>query len=263
MNIETANAICDYIFASGNFDTKIENKIENYTNELLNDESIKVRHLNIILCGNSGVGKSTLINNILKLEGNNRQQTGIGEHQTEVTKYVESQNIPFMRCADSRGTEPGNYNIDKVKKDIKDFIEQQKATNDPDKYIHCIWYCAGVTGNRFHSDENYFLKDLQSIYSMKILPVIIVGTLDYFGDTEEFKNKLREREIFYPFVPVLAEGKTIKIGQRDIDIEPHGLDELKRETFEKAGSAIESACFTGIINKIITKSFEKIEQQKK
>ena len=264
LDIEKANSICNYIFEKGNFNTKIENKISNYTNELLNDDTVKVRHLNIILCGTSGAGKSTLINNILKLEGNNKQKTGIGVHQTETTGYVESQNIPYIRCADSRGTEIGNYNINKVKKDIKDFIDKQKATGDPDTYIHCIWYCLEVGCDRFHNEEAYFLRDIQSIYSMRTLPVIIVGTKDFFEDTEELRNDLINRDILYPFIPTLAEEKISKNRQGNIihRTEPHGLDELKKETFQKAGEAIESACFNGIINKIITKSFEKIEKEK-
>ena len=179
---ETANSICEHIITSGNFNSKIENQITNYTNELLNDDTVKVRHLNIILCGNSGSGKSTLINNILKLEGNKKLLTGVGEHQTEKIEYVESQNVPYMRCADSRGTETGYYNIHNVKRDIIDFINKQKATGDPDKYIHCIWYCSAVVGHIFFGEEDYFIKDLESLYTMKTLPVIIVGTKDISGN---------------------------------------------------------------------------------
>ena len=97
---------------------------------------------------------------------------------------------------------------------------------------------------------------------MKTLPVIIVGTQDYLGNSGSMENNLREREINYPFIPIIAKKNKIKILQMELDIEPRGLDELKRETFERASNAIESACFNGIIHIIITKFFEKIGQLK-
>ena len=247
------NNILDFLFSSQNFNVKIQNEIDNYTNELFNDTNIKVKHVNIILCGNSGVGKSTLINNILKLKGENRQRTGTGLHVTEETKYIESVEVPYIRCADSRGTEPGRYNIKKVKDEIQNFIKNQLDSNDPDKYIHCIWYCINVQDDRFHDDEKFLLQDLQSTYNMNYLPVIIVGTKDYFRESEELKNNLIEREIFLPFIPTVAEKKG--------DRQPFGLEELKLETINRASRAVESACFHGIIEKIIKTSNRKIDEQ--
>ena len=56
-----------------------------------------VKHLNIILAGPSGTGKSTLINKILNLKGEKEIKTAIGVPFTMgEPKYYESDTVPFL-----------------------------------------------------------------------------------------------------------------------------------------------------------------------
>ena len=57
---------------------------------------------------------------------------------------------------------------------IKNFINLQLNTKNPDNYIHCIWYC--YTGARLEQSEINTLKKLSEEYTLKTLPVIIVYT---------------------------------------------------------------------------------------
>ena len=101
---------------------KIDNLIKNIfrvemlvlkINEVLNNlieksgkNNINVEHLNIILVGPSGVGKSTLINSILEFDEINQIQTGYGEPITKgEPKFYSSEKIKFLRITDSRGIE--------------------------------------------------------------------------------------------------------------------------------------------------------------
>ncbi|MBR6875266.1 MAG: 50S ribosome-binding GTPase, partial [Bacteroidales bacterium] len=47
-----------------------------------NREEFKINFLTVMLVGKSGVGKSTLINNLLKLDENERAETGTGNYIT-------------------------------------------------------------------------------------------------------------------------------------------------------------------------------------
>ena len=56
-------------------------------------------------------------------------------------KYFDSIKINFLKLGYSKGIEKESYDIESVIKDIKNFIEAQLLTKNPERYIHCIWYC--------------------------------------------------------------------------------------------------------------------------
>ena len=95
-----------------------------------------VEHLNIILIGPSGVGKSTLINSLL---GTNAK-VSFGSPETQETTFYSTDKIPFLRLVDSRGIEKNiTYGVRDVFESIKKFIQEQIKNNDPDKFIIYIF----------------------------------------------------------------------------------------------------------------------------
>ena len=249
------------LFIEENYDKKIENKIDAYIKELLNDKNKKVNHLNILLCGNSGAGKSTLINGFLELEGENILKTDTGEAVTMETKYVSSPKFPIFRLGDSRGTEISKagekaYGIDEVVKSMNEFIQYQLNTKNPDNYVHCIWYCVIPLDGRFNGVVAECLNEIEKNYKINDgLPIIIVGTKAISENSnKKLKDYLISQKIKYPFHPVLA----IKDG----DIEPFGLEELRLLSLEKAIDGINSSCYQGIIKNIIETSKSKVEEQR-
>ena len=58
-----------------------------------------------MLVGQSGVGKSTLINNFLKLSGRKAASTGTGKYVNTKIKYYMSNQIPYLRLIDTRVNE--------------------------------------------------------------------------------------------------------------------------------------------------------------
>ena len=92
-----------------------------------------------MLVGKSGVGKSTLINEILKIK---KAKEGTGQFVTVKYQAYSSDSIPFLRLVDTKGIELNiNYGPYQVQSDAENFIRNQKATNDPNKFVQCFWYC--------------------------------------------------------------------------------------------------------------------------
>ena len=128
----------------------LEEKINKFVEQFLKEKgATTIKHLNIVLVGPSGVGKSTLINSVLELDESSGAKEGEAEPCTMgAPVYYDSLKVNFIRVADSRGIEKSNdYGVDQVVKDVTEFIEGRLLTKDPDQYVHCIWYC--MTGARF------------------------------------------------------------------------------------------------------------------
>ena len=210
-----------------------------------NKNNIKsTKHLNIILVGPSGVGKSTLINAILELE--KQTEFRFGMPITMNIEFHESNKITFLRLANSRGIEKTQESGEKLCKQIESFIKKQLETKDPDKFIHCIWYC--WTGSRLESSEIDVLIKLSKQYSLKTLPVIIVYTnaIDP-GQVKQAELYIKEiLKLNNAFIPVLAKVKNVG----SINIKPYNLDKLIDTSFELAKSAVEPPCYQGLIEDI-------------
>jgi GTP-binding protein EngB required for normal cell division len=165
---------------------KNENIKDIYLKEILNhirtfEFNNQINCYNIQIIGNSGVGKSTLINALLREEV---AKTTIGSVGTLETKEYTSEKFPFIKFIDTRGTELDSANdIYKVKDNTLKYIEEKLSEKDPNKTIHCLFYC--ITGNRFEGIVKEVLLELRKKYKNGNLPIIIVYTQN--NDVELFQ----------------------------------------------------------------------------
>ena len=234
----------------------LTNKIlKNFINE--SKKEVKtVEHLNIVVVGPSGVGKSTLINAVLNSE--NLTPEGFGKPVSQETNFFTSEKVPFFRLADSKGIEKNTEcGVEVVLETIKDFIKSQLDTKDPDNYIHCIWYC--WTGARLERSEIELLHKLTKVYTSENLPIIIVYT-NAIDPTqiEEAKNYvLNQLRIKNDFVDVLSKEKEIISG---IKLPQRNIDKLRELTIKSAKTAINSSCYEGLIEDIKSKIKSLVEE---
>jgi predicted GTPase len=119
--------------------------------------------MNFIAIGTSGVGKSTLINEIF---GEQIAKEGMGTRTTLESKKYESKLVPFLSVLDTMGTEIGSgHRLIDVLQETLQQITQKLNSNDPNEHIHCILYC--TTSNRFFPDELDVILKLREKYDGK------------------------------------------------------------------------------------------------
>ena len=251
------NEYIEELFNNENEDNLFYSRINNSLEKLSKKMSeLEVKHLNILLLGPSGVGKSTLINSILKLNENKGALTDITKPTTKTFKTFESNKISNIRLIDSRGIEKGDYNIDSFVNEVTNFIEKRELDGNPDNFVHCIWYC--ITGTRFEDIEEKTLNKLASIYDDSKLPIIVVYTQAiipqyYNGINKDIIKNNKNLE----FIPVLA--KDIELSEGKI-IKSYNLDKLLIVSLEKAKNAVSSSVYSAI--KKMVKNEINIENEK-
>ncbi len=179
---------------------------------------------NVLFLGNSGVGKTTLINSILGTDA----ATGIGvSGTTKETKIYENDEIPF-RIIDTMGFEPVKFlQPNKAINDVKKWSKEAALDNNEDTNIDLICLCVdGTSSKLFPKTIDDFLK---AVSLWKTVPIIVAITKSYsLPDREEnvnmvkkaFEGKNRELRGIYP---VVAASYVIS---DDYAVEPQGIDEL-------------------------------------
>ena len=207
----------------------------------------KVMHMNILIIGKQGVGKSTLINNFLNIN-KAKEGRGMGITDNFYSYISEQDNLRFsFRLIDSKGFIDESLAINDINR-IKEYIEEKLLSKDYDDYIHCIWYC--FSGDRFNSNQiNKHITQLCEIYKDDHLPVILVHTKAFDNkDAQETWDILKQslnNEYKKNYIRVLARNYNDGLNPS------FGLDELKKITIEKIKKSVKSSIYQSIRERII------------
>lgn len=171
--------------------------------------------VNVVIAGNAGVGKSTLINAVF---GERLARTGVGESQTLEISAHEVPGKP-IRIYDTRGFELRH--AEQTVGAVKDKIVSLRQQLHEEDQIHIAWLCILEQSHRIEPIHRSFLEMLRE----QAVPGIVVIT-QALGEAE-MDAKVRELAIPNSGVqPVLAETRHIA----GHVLHPRGVGELVEMT---------------------------------
>lgn len=114
---------------------------------------------NILLCGATGVGKSSVINYIF---GKSLAKVAAGEPVTRgVHKYEDEDTSVILY--DSEGYEIGSEKISYFKENVINIIDKKKENSTSMKeHIHLVWYCISAANKRITDLDIETINDIQN-----------------------------------------------------------------------------------------------------
>jgi predicted GTPase len=183
--------------------------------------------LNIIIIGNTGIGKSTLINEIF--EGN-LAETGDGRPVTKSVREISREKIP-VSIFDTRGFEKENYA--EIIEELDNLIEEKRKSNHPQEHIHIAWLCI-LEDSRRIEDADIKLVEMLS----KKIPVVVVIT-KCISD-QGFKKEV-ERLLPQARNVIQTRAKEIILDDDEVTLPPKNLDKLIELTMELVPESVKNA----------------------
>ena len=232
-----------------NFCNQFLNSFKSNTDKIILEFDIKeiepIEHINMIVIGKTGIGKSTFINESLLLDKNKRAEEGKGLPVTNRSDVYTSDKLKMIRMWDTQGLD---YKLSQ--KDILNEIKRlvgQGLDNGPDHYINIILYC--TLGDRFQNEDGQLIHEIMDLYPLENLPVVITQLQSYFKTKakkmEQIIRKILENYLKHEIVEKI-EIKSVLA--RDIEDEDsgnvykaYGIPELLRLSFDIMGRSISSA----------------------
>ncbi|THW54725.1 hypothetical protein D6D20_09997, partial [Aureobasidium pullulans] len=139
-----------------------------------------VKACRILVCGRTGVGKSTLINKVFGVPMTIESHMKQGDH--DINEAFESDKHPGIIIHDSRGFQAGDTKeLDQFEK----FIKKRSAVDNPKESLHAIWICIQTDTDRVIQTSEVEIFTILAAFAAHI-PIIIVGTKkDKFLDQQE------------------------------------------------------------------------------
>ena len=190
--------------------------------DAIQKEYKELKTLNVMILGKTGVGKSTLINNMFNKK---MADVGVGKPITKDIKKITLPNFP-LAIFDTPGLElSGNFNVDSLMDAVVNEIDKGIRSGDVSQAIHCIWYCISTPSHRIEQTEIDFLKKFLGKTSEYDVPVIVVLTQSYSKrDAHNLKSEVEKENLpIVNIVPVLAENYEI---DDEYTAKAYGLERL-------------------------------------
>jgi uncharacterized protein (DUF697 family)/GTP-binding protein EngB required for normal cell division len=189
----------------------------------------RLGHANILISGQTGVGKSTLINAVFRVP---LAEVGTGKPVTKTVQRHDVAGVP-VTIYDTPGIELGHAKKDVIRDYVKTIADSRKG--GPDEVIHVAWYCIDAGQTRVQSYDVEIVGALAAE-----VPVILVLT----QCIDEERAAALERVIAAEKLPI--EGSPIRTLARERTVAGHtiapcGLEELVERTNDILPEAVRRA----------------------
>lgn len=198
---------------------------------------------NVLVIGNSGVGKSTLINAVLGEEKARTSWGGSGG-TTDKLEIYESEAIPF-KIIDTVGFEPSFFQKNKAVNMVKKWSKESAEQEHKDSQINVIWFCVEGTSSKLFSET---IENMSKATAMwESVPVIVVITKSYSVPDRQkniemvsnaFAKQKKHPKNLRKIIPVVAETYTLN---DTAFAPPDGIEELINVTNELLPEGIKAA----------------------
>ena len=128
----------EYVEYCSKFIKSFKTNSQKIVNEFnIKDNKIFIEHINFIVIGKAGVGKSSFINESLLLPKEKRANEGIGESVTDKSSVYESDKLKMVRMWNTQGLDykiSQEFILNEIKRIVEDGLKQ-----GPDHYINIIY----------------------------------------------------------------------------------------------------------------------------
>lgn len=175
-----------------------------------------IKKPNILVCGATGVGKSSLVNDLLELKINDKAE--IGDDGKPKTRGVElyTSEESTINLYDSEGYEIGSSRQEYYRKEIIGFIDA-KIMEDPTRLesrIHEVWYCVSAGNKRFFDVDRDLIREIME----RSIPVMVLVTKVDEVEEEELEELKMEIKRHFPKISVFTYSTVIPNDEENRDI---------------------------------------------
>ena len=128
---------------------------------------------NILICGVTGIGKSTLIRDIFAMSEAEGPEIGNQGRARTTGVHPYSPAGATMTLYDSQGYEIGTDEHKYMKEVLK--VIDDKISAHPDEmqeHIHEVWYCVSAANNRFFEADEKMIRKIRQKYKIPVMVIL-------------------------------------------------------------------------------------------